>query len=168
MRFLLDDFEKIVCAVIFIVMTVLGFANVVVRYLTSYSFASTQEVLLNGFLLMTVFGAAIAARRGEHLAVTLLSDILPEGARKAVILFATALSVGLLVLSAWYSADLLFNQYVSGVTSPGRIRVVHRRWGDGRRGMPHPTRQAKVFLAVRTPDRPTMGNISPALRARRQ
>ncbi|SMC90668.1 TRAP-type C4-dicarboxylate transport system, small permease component [Fulvimarina manganoxydans] len=119
MRFLLDDFEKIVCAVIFIVMTVLGFANVVVRYLTSYSFASTQEVLLNGFLLMTVFGAAIAARRGEHLAVTLLSDILPEGARKAVILFATALSVGLLVLSAWYSADLLFNQYVSGVTSPG-------------------------------------------------
>ena len=119
MRFLLDDFEKIVCAVIFIVMTVLGFANVVVRYLTSYSFASTQEVLLNGFLLMTVFGAAIAARRGEHLAVTLLSDILPEGARKAVILFATALSVGLLVLSAWYSADLLFNQYVSGVTSAG-------------------------------------------------
>ena len=119
MRFLLDDFEKIVCAVIFIVMTVLGFANVVVRYLTSYSFAATQEVLLNGFLLMTVFGAAIAARRGEHLAVTLLSDILPAGARKAVIFFATALSVGLLVLSAWYSADLLFNQYASGVTSPG-------------------------------------------------
>ena len=97
MRFLLDDFEKIVCAVIFIVMTVLGFANVVVRYLTSYSFAATQEVLLNGFLLMTVFGAAIAARRGEHLAVTLLSDILPAGARKAVIFFATALSVGLVL-----------------------------------------------------------------------
>ncbi|MEE2951225.1 MAG: TRAP transporter small permease [Pseudomonadota bacterium] len=119
MRFLLDDFEKIVCAVIFIVMTVLGFANVVVRYLTSYSFASTQEVLLNGFLLMTVFGAAIAARRGEHLAVTLVSDILPAGARKVVIVFAMALSVALLALSAWYCADLLVNQYASGVTSPG-------------------------------------------------
>ena len=67
MRLFLNEIEKIICAVIFLVMTILGFANVVVRYLSNSSFAATQEILLNGFLLITVFGAAIAARRGEHL-----------------------------------------------------------------------------------------------------
>ena len=74
MRFIFNEAEKIICAVIFLGMTAVGFANVVVRYLTHYSLASTEELLTNGFLLLTVFGAAIAARRGEHLAVTLLVD----------------------------------------------------------------------------------------------
>ena len=69
---LLRDFEKILCAAIFLAMTGIGFVNVVVRYLTNRSFAATEELLVNSFLLLTLLGAAIAARRGEHLAVTLL------------------------------------------------------------------------------------------------
>lgn len=65
MRFLLNEFEKIVCAVLFLGMTLIGFINVVVRYATHYSFAASEELLTNGFLLLTVFGAAIAARRGS-------------------------------------------------------------------------------------------------------
>ena len=71
MRFLLNEFEKIVCAVLFLGMTLIGFINVVVRYATHYSFAASEELLTNGFLLLTVFGAAIAARRGQHLAAAL-------------------------------------------------------------------------------------------------
>ena len=66
MRFLLNEFEKIVCAVLFLGMTLIGFINVVVRYATHYSFAASEELLTNGFLLLTVFGAAIAARRGQR------------------------------------------------------------------------------------------------------
>ena len=119
MRLFLDDFEKIICAVIFLAMTAIGFVNVVVRYLTSYSFAATQEILINGFLLLTVFGAAIAARRGEHLAVTLFSDMLSSGARRVVVWLATGLSVLLLILSAWFCYGLVEHQLASGVTSPG-------------------------------------------------
>lgn len=119
MRHLLDEAEKIVCAVIFLAMTALGFVNVVVRYLTSYSFAATQELLLDGFLLLTVFGAAIAARRGEHLAVTLFTDILPGPARRLAVALSAALSILLLALSAWYAYGLVLNQYQSGVTSSG-------------------------------------------------
>ncbi len=119
MRHLLDEAEKIVCAGIFLAMTALGFVNVVVRYLTSYSFAATQELLLDGFLLLTVFGAAIAARRGEHLAVTLVTDLLPAGGRRVAVAFSAALSILLLALSAWYTFDLVQNQYQSGVTSSG-------------------------------------------------
>ena len=83
MRFLLNEFEKIVCAVLFLGMTLIGFINVVVRYATHYSFAASEELLTNGFLLLTVFGAAIAARRGQHLAVTIVQDFLPRPAAQA-------------------------------------------------------------------------------------
>ena len=119
MRHLLDEAEKIICAAIFLAMTGLGFVNVVVRYLTSYSFAATQELLLDGFLLITVFGAAIAARRGEHLAVTLVTDLLPAAGRRIAVAISATLSVLLLALSAWYTLGLVQNQYESGVTSSG-------------------------------------------------
>lgn len=119
MRSLLNEIEKIICAVIFMAMTVLGFVNVVVRYLSNSSFAATQEILLNGFLLITVFGAAIAARRGEHLAVTLFTDLLPAQARRLAVFLATLLSVVLLLVSAWFCLSLVQNQHESGVVSPG-------------------------------------------------
>ena len=85
MKFLLREAEKIICAALFLGMTLLGFANVVVRYGTNYSLAATEELLTNGFLILTVFGAAIAARRGEHLAVTLFYDSLPATIRRVEI-----------------------------------------------------------------------------------
>lgn len=119
MRKLFDNFEVYVCALLFLGMTGIGFANVVVRYLTSRSFAATQELLLNGFLLLTIFGAAIAARRGEHLAVTLFTDLLPAPLRRAAMIFATLCSVLLLALTVWYCIELVRNQLASGVVSPG-------------------------------------------------
>ncbi|MDO5631846.1 MAG: TRAP transporter small permease [Paracoccus sp. (in: a-proteobacteria)] len=117
MRFLLNEAEKIVCALLFLGMTAVGFANVVVRYLTNYSLAASEELLTNGFLLLTVFGAAIAARRGEHLAVSLLVDMLPKRARQAAVVVAMVLSCLLLVLSAWFSWQVLQNLLRSGMTS---------------------------------------------------
>ncbi|MGQ2907674.1 MAG: TRAP transporter small permease [Aliihoeflea sp.] len=117
MNFILRDLEKIVCVAIFAAMTALGFVNVVVRYLTSYSLASSEELLTNGFLLLTVFGAAIAARTGDHLAVTLLYDLVPAPVRKAILLLATVLSALLLALSAWFCWQLVTNQMSSGIRS---------------------------------------------------
>ncbi len=119
MRFLLREAEKIVCAVLFLGMTLLGFANVVVRYGTNYSLAATEELLTNGFLILTIFGAAIAARRGEHLAVTLVYDALPGILRKLVFVVSGALSIALLALSAYFSWEVLMNQLNSGMRSYG-------------------------------------------------
>src|SRR5690606_39684047 len=94
-------------------MTLVGFANVVVRYLTDYSLAATEEILTNGFLLLTIFGAAIAARRGEHLAVNVLFDLAPVSVRKVVLVISFCLSAVLLALSAWYCIELVVHQYSS-------------------------------------------------------
>jgi TRAP-type C4-dicarboxylate transport system permease small subunit len=117
MSFLLREAEKLICAAIFAGMTLLGFVNVVVRYATSYSLASTEEILTNGFLLLTVFGAAVAARTGDHLAVTLLYEMVPPPLRKAILAAATVLSALLLGLSAWFTLELVQSQLASGVKS---------------------------------------------------
>jgi len=119
MKFLLREAEKIICAALFLGMTLLGFANVVVRYGTNYSLAATEELLTNGFLILTVFGAAIAARRGEHLAVTLFYDSLPATIRRVVFVISGALSVLLLILSAYFSLEVMLHQLSSGIRSYG-------------------------------------------------
>ena len=117
MAFNLRDAEKNICAIIFLAMTLLGFANVVVRYASNYSLAASEELLTNGFLLLTIFGAEIAARTGDHLAVTLVYEAVPRAIRKLMLLFATALSVVLLAASAWFTWELLTNQISSGIRS---------------------------------------------------
>lgn len=119
MKFILRDAEKILCAVLFLSMTMLGFANVVVRYGTNYSLAATEELLTNGFLILTVFGAAIAARRGEHLAVSIVYDLLPTILRKCLLIVSCSLSVLLLMLSAYFSWEVFNNQLNSGMRSYG-------------------------------------------------
>ena len=119
MSFILREAEKIICAVLFLSMTFLGFANVVVRYGTNYSFAVTEELLTNGFLLLTVFGAAIAARRGDHLAVTLVHDLLPQPLRRVVFGLSVLLSMTLLALSAWFSWQSVTDMIASGTRSYG-------------------------------------------------
>ncbi|WP_274427110.1 TRAP transporter small permease [Chelativorans sp. YIM 93263] len=117
MRFVLRDAEKIICAVLFLAMTGLGFVNVAVRYLTDYSFAATEELLVRAFLLLTILGAAIAARTGDHLAVTLIYELLPRPARKLLLLLSAALAVILLALSTWFCWQLFVNQVTSGTRS---------------------------------------------------
>ncbi len=116
-RLFLRDFEKIVCAILFLGMTALGFVNVAVRYGTSMSFAASEELLLNGMLLLTVFGAALAARRGEHLAVTLVHDSLPRVLWMPVFLISVGLSVWLLLLSVQFSWDAVMNLRRNGMRS---------------------------------------------------
>ena len=118
-RFVLRDFEKIICAILFLAMTALGFINVVVRYGTNYSFAATEELLVNGFLLLTVFGAAIAARRGEHLAVTVVHDLLPRVFWLPILGLSVLLSVALLTMSAWFSWEAMMNIKRVGMQSYG-------------------------------------------------
>lgn len=111
------EFERAVCALLLAAMTALGLANVAVRYATDWSLAATEELLTQGFVALTVFGAAVAARRGEHLAVTALADALPPRGRRAVFALSVALSALLLALSAWFAWRLVANQMGSGVRS---------------------------------------------------
>ena len=68
-------------------------------------------------VLLTIFGAAIAAKKGQHLAVTVLYDIAPRSFKRALVLLSTLLVILTLTLCTVFTVNLLTNQYSSGVVS---------------------------------------------------
>lgn len=117
MKILWRHFEEVICGVVFLCMTLLGFVNVVVRNLTNFSMASSQELVINGMVLLTVFGAAIAAKHGHHLAVTVLYDSVPRSFKRVLVVISTLLIIITLLLCSKFTYNLLANQYASGVVS---------------------------------------------------
>lgn len=79
---ILDRIEEITAAVCLSVMTVLAFANVVARYVFSASFSFSEEITTYLFVLLSLLGTAIAARRRAHLGLTILTDIVSPKVRR--------------------------------------------------------------------------------------
>ncbi|QIA63527.1 TRAP transporter small permease subunit [Vibrio astriarenae] len=103
--------EEVICVVIFIVMLVLGFSNVVVRTMTNYSLASTQEIVINGMVALTLYGSAIAIKRGQLLAVGFLIDNVTVKVRRLLQVVISVAIISTLVVILYYMVDLLSNQY---------------------------------------------------------
>ena len=77
MKKVIDNIEEIVCMVALIVMTILTFTNVITRYVFNFSMNFAEEISTYSFVLLSLFGAAIALKRGAHLGFTLLADHVP-------------------------------------------------------------------------------------------
>ena len=72
------EFEKIVLSVILVFVTVITFANVVVRKLTTSQLAFTEELVINLFVLMIMLGCALSAREGSLISLSLIFDRLKD------------------------------------------------------------------------------------------
>jgi TRAP-type C4-dicarboxylate transport system permease small subunit len=93
LRWLGRNAEEVVCAAMMIFMTVLGFANVVARYL-GYSMAYTEELLVMLLVWLTMLGTAAGFKRNAHLSMTFLRERFPNGGQKALEILSTVLTVG--------------------------------------------------------------------------
>ncbi|MFY9428063.1 MAG: TRAP transporter small permease subunit, partial [bacterium] len=88
----IDRFQEYACAVMLLFIVALAFANVIIRYLTQGSLAFTEELIINLFVWITVFGGAIAFKRRAHLAVTALTNLFPPKLQKAAVVFSALCS----------------------------------------------------------------------------
>lgn len=93
LRWLGRNAEEIICAAMMIFMTVLGFANVVARYL-GYSMAYTEELLVMLLVWLTMLGTAAGFKRNAHLGMTFFRDRLPNAGQKTLEILSTVLTVG--------------------------------------------------------------------------
>lgn len=94
-------------------------ANVVVRYLTAYSFAFTEEVSVALLVALALLGSAAAFGAGRHIQVTFFIERLParwQTACEGVALAGNALLFGLL---AGLGGRLAWDEFRFEVTSPG-------------------------------------------------
>ena len=75
---LIDNAEEYIVMIALSIMTVLTFSNVVTRYVFNFSMNFAEEISTYLFVLLSLFGASIALKRGAHLGFTLLADHVPK------------------------------------------------------------------------------------------
>lgn len=95
------------------------FANVVVRYFTSVSFAFTEEFSIFLMVVLTLFGASAAFVRNANIRMTFVTDRLPPGAARWVEYLVMALSALMFGIMAYYGWFLFLDDWEYETTSPG-------------------------------------------------
>ena len=106
--------EKIVISLILVVVTLITFANVLVRKFSNSQFAWTEELVINLFVLMIMMGCALCAREGSLISLSLIFDRLKAGGKKifvAIITVANTLLWVLLLKTGW---DKVATQMANG------------------------------------------------------
>ncbi|MCI8874714.1 MAG: TRAP transporter small permease [Lachnospiraceae bacterium] len=85
--------EKLILAAAFVLILVLTVGNVFSRKVIHQSWSFTEELVVAVFVLITLMAAALACRKGELVNLSLLTDRLPEKAKKPMLFLNTCLCV---------------------------------------------------------------------------
>lgn len=119
MKAILSRIEEVLCVIALVIMTFLTFANVIARYVFSASFSFSEEITTYLFVLLSLLGSAVAARRKAHLGFTALIDIVPENVRRIFhaisFLLATLFSSALFV----FGMKMVYSQMSRGQVTAG-------------------------------------------------
>jgi len=112
-----DRLEEGACVLVFAVMTVVAFVNVITRYVVQYSLAFTEELVVSLFVWLTLLGSAIAFREGTHLAFTFVVERAPRAVRRWALWLTAALNVVLFGLLLYYGLRQIQSERLLGTTS---------------------------------------------------
>jgi len=100
----IDRLEETLIAFLLGTMTLVTFANVIARYAFNSNILWALELTVFMFGWLVLLGASYAVKKGTHLGVDAVINILPAGVRKAAALFAVAVCIVysfLLLKGAW-------------------------------------------------------------------
>ena len=116
---IIDNIEEIICLISLSVMTLLTFANVVTRYVFNFSMNFAEEISTYMFVLLSLFGASIAAKRGAHLGFTLLADHVPAIVSRILEVICALAGFLFAGVIFYYGIDMTITQFQRGQLSLG-------------------------------------------------
>ena len=111
---MLQKIEKAVSCSCVAVMAILVFANVIARKVFNHSLAVSDEMSTYLFVLMSFMGTAIAARRGAHLGLSIVTDRLSGKAKKGVGFIMYLISAFFCLLILVFGVQMVMSQYNFG------------------------------------------------------
>jgi TRAP-type C4-dicarboxylate transport system permease small subunit len=112
-------FEEYTAGITIGLLGLITFANVVVRYLTNFSFAFTEEFSIFLMVLVALLGGSSVMAKGGHLKIMFVVDRLSPERGRAVRAAANALTALTFLLLAIFGARMAWDEYRFEVTSPG-------------------------------------------------
>jgi len=105
---------KLLLVISLAIMALINIANVLSRYVLHASLSFTEEITANIFVYNTFIGAAIAARRGGHLGLTIITDRLPNKYNRVVTLLVSIISAGLYGILIYMGYGMVESQITYG------------------------------------------------------
>jgi TRAP-type C4-dicarboxylate transport system permease small subunit len=112
-------FEEVLCAILFAVMAVITFINIISRYLLKYSFAFTDELVVSFFVWLTLLGTSIAFREQSHLGFSFLVDRLPQKVQRILLWLSAGLGAALFIFLIYFAMGQIGEEISLGITSSG-------------------------------------------------
>lgn len=112
-------FEEVLCAVLFAIMGIIMFVNVISRYLLKYSLAFTEELVVSFFVWLTLLGAAIAFREGSHLSFNFITNRLPLKIQKVLVWLSAFLGSFLFLVLIYFAFHQIREEIILKITSSG-------------------------------------------------
>lgn len=109
-----DKLEEITAIVCLSVMTLLTFANVISRHVFSASFSFSEEITTYLFVLLSLLGTSIAAKRRAHLGLTIVTDLVSERVRKILLVIGWLFAVAFTALIFFYGIQMVLSQIQLG------------------------------------------------------
>lgn len=119
MNKVLDYIEEVLVCACLVVMTGLTFVNVVSRYVFSASLSFSEEITTYLFVLLSLLGSAIAAKRGAHLGLTLITDHVGPKAGRVLGIISMAFATLFSALICYYGVFMTINQFTKGQLTAG-------------------------------------------------
>ncbi len=111
--------EEAVAAGVMALLGLITLANVVVRYLTNYSFAFTEEYSIALMVVVALLGTSIAAARNRHMRISWFVERMPRPLALAANFVAMLAAAAMFALLVGLGAKLTWDEYRFEVLSPG-------------------------------------------------
>lgn len=118
MKKFLNNIEEYIAAICLLIMTGIAFANVLSRKFFHQSWSFTDEITTNLFVLSSFLGAAVAAKRGSHLGLSLFTDKIPKKYQKYVSLITVAAAIFFCFFMIKYGFMLAMEEKATGQCTP--------------------------------------------------
>lgn len=109
---LIQKIEIIIPLSCMILMTAITFIQVVARYIFGFSFRWPEEISRYLVIWITFVGSAVAFRRGAHVSVSALVNILPTNIRNHVRFISRLITIVFFVILGYYGLLHTINQTI--------------------------------------------------------
>lgn len=117
MKRILDNFEEYILFLSLAIMTIITVANVFSRKVLQASWSFTEEITTNLFILNTLLASAVAAKKGSHMGLTVVTDLLPKKYEKYIKLITLAIAFFFCGFLFKYGVDMVAMEIESGQTT---------------------------------------------------
>jgi TRAP-type C4-dicarboxylate transport system, small permease component len=111
-------FEKAVLIAVSVVITAFTFANVLSRFVFHASLSWSEELVVNLFIIMIMFGCSLCAREGTLISLSLIFDMLKAKGKKIFVVIITIFNSAFCILLMNTGFAKMAKEMKMNVTTP--------------------------------------------------